>query len=82
MSAFKVTLRDVFRWKGQLTEVIAVNTGMYSVAFKTKKNVKCPHCDGHHEIDEVNDVIVGSPLFENNATPVGTIQHIVYGVDD
>lgn len=70
-----VNVGDVFLWKGVLVQAQWMNTGHKSVGFITNESVKCPHCNQEHDVAMANDIIVHSPLFQENAEPVTTLSN-------
>lgn len=68
-----VKLGDVFLWKGQLVEAKWMNQGHPAIGFVTMETVRCPHCGENHEVAASHEVIISSPLFQQNAEPVQTI---------
>jgi hypothetical protein len=65
-------LGDFLFWKGKLAKIISVTTRR-SVGIEIQDPERCPHCNGELERKQF-DVIPESPLFQENAEPVQTIE--------
>lgn len=66
----RAKLNDVFLWEGELVEVFAVSENERVVVFKPTGKEPCPEC-GH---DHRSGVIESSPLFQERAKPVATLE--------
>jgi hypothetical protein len=69
----QVQVGDVFLWMGKLVQAQWMNQGHKSVGFVTNESVVCPHCQQEHSVVKAHDIIVSSPLFQENAEPVTTL---------
>lgn len=66
------SLGDYLLWKGHPAKVIG-QTSSPQVVIELLENHKCRHCNGDLGKEQIN-VIVSSPLFQENAKPMQTIQ--------
>lgn len=65
-------LGDYLLWKGKPAKVIG-ETDRRQVIIELLEDARCPHCGESLGKDQIH-VIVGSPLFQNGAKPMKTIQ--------
>lgn len=72
----KAELGDYFMWHGQMVKVEWINTGQKAIGFTYKEPTVCPHCGGVHEITQNASIIEQSPLFQENATAIKTIDNL------
>jgi hypothetical protein len=66
-------LGDYLLWEGQLAKVV-YQTDQRTVGIELFDDCKCPHCNGNLGKKQIN-VIVFSPLFQQNAQPLQTISN-------
>jgi len=66
-----VNLGDYLLWHGKPAKVIA-ETNKKQVVIELLENRRCPHCGGDLGKEQIN-VIVSSPLFQNEAEKIKTI---------
>lgn len=67
-----VKLGDYFEWEGQIVECKWITGNARAIGFTVKK--PCPHCG--ELLEQSMNVIESSPLFQNTANPIQTIQEI------
>lgn len=65
-------LGDYLLWKGELAKIVCA-TDKPTVTVELLEDKKCPHCNGSIGKDQI-DVIVQSPLFQENAKPLQAIK--------
>ena len=68
----KAKLGDYLLWKGAIAKIVA-EINERAVVIQMNQHAKCPHCGGDLGVDQ-SVVIPTSPLFEENAEPVPTIE--------
>ena len=66
-------LGDYLLWNGKPAKIIA-ETEKRQVVIELLENCKCPHCLGDLGKKQIN-VIVSSPMFQNEAEPMQTINN-------
>ena len=66
-------LQDFLLWKGKLAQVIGL-CDRPTVIMHTIEQAKCPHCGGDLGVEQI-EVVIGSPLFQENAEPIKTISN-------
>ena len=66
----RATLGTIFRYRGVLCEVLKINEGHRSLIFKPVGADPCPTCGYDHR----TELIETSPLFQEDAEPVETVQ--------
>lgn len=64
-------LQDFLLWKGKLAQVIGL-VNYPSVVMHMVEHQKCPHCGGDLGVEQI-EVVIQSPLFQENAEPIKTI---------
>lgn len=67
-------LGDYFLWMGKIAQVVAINEGHKAIIFSTNETCTCPHCGKEFEDEAQINIIESSPLFQENAQPISTIQ--------
>ncbi len=69
-------LSAIFKWKGKLVKVIGVNEGHRSIIMEyideKDSDLICGHCG--HPVNHHFDVIESSPLFQENAEKIETLE--------
>ncbi len=73
-------LNDYLLWKGKPAQVIG-ETDRRQVIIELLENRKCPHCQGDLGKEQIH-MIVSSPLFQQNADQMPTIQDESFIVKD
>lgn len=68
----KPRLQDFLLWKGKLARVIGL-CDRPTVIIEMIEPTKCPHCGGEIGREQV-DVVIESPLFQENAEAIQTIK--------
>ena len=64
---------DYLLWKGVPAKIVYSNEGHRSVGIEILENTKCPNC-GEDLGKKQIDVIVSSPMYQENAEPMQTIK--------
>lgn len=64
-------LGDYLTWNGDLAKIIGTSSGE-QVIIELLDNQKCPHCEGDLGKHQFT-MIVSSPLFQESAQPLQTI---------
>jgi len=65
-------LGDYLIYESQLVKCVAVNPGRKEVILETLEDEYCPHCKESLGKKQMG-IIVSSPLFQNGAQPLQTI---------
>ena len=68
----KAELGDYLLWEGQPAKVIG-ETDSRQVVIELLEDAVCPHCEGKLGKEQIH-VIVSSPMFQNGAEKMKTIQ--------
>ena len=66
-------LGDFFLWKGKLAKIVCMAKEP-TVVIETIESCKCPHCGGDLGKEQFS-VIPTSPLFQQNAEPLPTLNN-------
>lgn len=66
-----IKLGDFIFWKGKLAKAVTM-CDLPQVGLEMQEENKCPHCLGTLKKEHIQ-VVIQSPLFQENAEPIPTI---------